>query len=175
MKHSQNHIESRKHRDGKDSVKIKKLKNTNALQAHNAETHRKGEILPDKLNVYRVKVAMTFMNMIFLFLNVDKQICTVCLKMVGTGLLIHILEQECSKIQTEIQNKPLSVVFDGATHLSEILVIIVRFMNDWKVEQRLVRLKFIQKSMTGEMLAKEVISNLSVTLRDRKLIATIHD
>lgn len=40
---------------------------------------------------------------------------------------------------------------------------VVRFINDQKVEQRLVRLEF-QKSVNGEELAREFSSILSVTL-----------
>uniref|UniRef100_A0A1X7TX16 U1-type domain-containing protein n=1 Tax=Amphimedon queenslandica TaxID=400682 RepID=A0A1X7TX16_AMPQE len=60
-----NHIASKKHQDSKANLKTKKAKEqdiANALHAHDAETHRKGETLPDEVSVYRVKVAMTFMK-----------------------------------------------------------------------------------------------------------------
>ncbi len=49
-------------------------------------------------------------------------------------------------------------MFDGTTRFGEVLAVIVRFINDWKVEQRLVRLECIQKSVTGEELARELLS-----------------
>ena len=41
---------------------------------------------------------------------------------------------------------------------------VVRFISEWNVHQRLVRLKFLMKSMCGDELAREFISVLSVTL-----------
>ena len=75
-----------------------------------------------------------------------------------------ILKQERAKIRFEIQGKHLSVTFDANKRLGEVLAIIVRFVHEWNIEQRLVRLEFIQKSVTGEELARELISNLSVIL-----------
>ena len=40
---------------------------------------------------------------------------------------------------------------------------VVRFISDWTIQQRLVRLKFLMKSMSGEEMARELISVLSVT------------
>ena len=58
-----------------------------------------------------------------------------------------------------------------------MLAIIVRFIHEWNIKQRLVRLEFIQKSVTGEELARELISNLSVILgiESSNLIAMMHD
>ena len=50
------------------------------------------------------------------------------------------------------------------THLGEALIIIVRYITkEWKLEQQLVRLQMLAKSLTGEELAQELISVLSVT------------
>lgn len=56
------------------------------------------------------------------------------------------------------------MIFDGSTSLGEVLAVVVRFVMEWKVQQRLVRLKFLMKSMCGDELARELISVLSVTL-----------
>ena len=41
-----------------------------------------------------------------------------------------VLNQECTRIRSELQGKYLSVVFDGTTRLGEVLAVVVRFIND---------------------------------------------
>jgi len=43
------------------------------------------------------------------------------------------------------------------------LAIVVRHVDQWNVHQCLVRLEFVAKSMTGEEVACQLISTLSVT------------
>ena len=45
-------------------------------------------------------------------------------------LVLFILNQECTRIRSELQGKYLSVVFDGTTRLGEVLAVVVRFIND---------------------------------------------
>ena len=54
---------------------------------------------------------------------------------------------------------------------------VVRFISDWTIQQRLVRLKFLMKSMSGEEVARELISVLSITLsvESHRLLAVMHD
>ena len=54
---------------------------------------------------------------------------------------------------------------------------VVRFVSDWNIHQRLVRLKFLMKSMCGEELARELISVLSVTLgvESHRLLVAMRD
>ena len=57
----------------------------------------------------------------------------------------------------------MSLIFDGTTRLGEALAIVVRFVSDsddWKIEQRLIRLQLLTKSMTGEEIAREIIDTL---------------
>ena len=65
-------------------------------------------------------------------------------------------------------------MFDGTGRL---LAVVVRFIDECNVQQCLVRLEFLQKSVNGEELARELISILSVTLgiESSKLIAVMHD
>ena len=51
-----------------------------------------------------------------------------------------ILREERTCIRSEIQGRYLSVVFDGTSRLGEVLAVVVRFISDWNIEQRLVRL-----------------------------------
>ncbi len=43
------------------------------------------------------------------------------------------------------------------------MAIVIRYVDQWNVHQRLVRLEFLAKSMTGEEVAHQLISTLSVT------------
>lgn len=56
----------------------------------------------------------------------------------------------------------MSIIFHGTTHIAEALNIIFQFVTDWKVEQRLVRLLLVTKSMNGEELAHQLLRTLSV-------------
>ena len=88
-----------------------------------------------------------------------------------------ILREERTCIQLEIQGKYLSVVFDGTSRLGEVLAVVVRFISNWNIEQQLVRLEFLQKSLNGEELPRELLGTLSVALgiESDKLIAVMHD
>ena len=79
-------------------------------------------------------------------------------------MIPFILQQERNETRTEIQDKCISVTYDGTTRQGEVLAVIVRFCVDWVVVQRLVRLHVLQKSMNAEELARELISVLSVML-----------
>ena len=43
------------------------------------------------------------------------------------------------------------------------MAIVIRYVDQWNVHQRLVRLEFLAKSMTGEEVVRQLISTLSVT------------
>ena len=56
------------------------------------------------------------------------------------------------------------MIFDGTSRLGEVLAVVLRMVDDWTIKQRLVRLKFLMKSMTGEEVARELIQLLSMIL-----------
>ena len=63
----------------------------------------------------------------------------------------------------ELTGHFVSIIFDGTCRLGEALCLIVRFvLDDLRIEQRLVALKMLQKSLTGEEIAREIISILSI-------------
>ena len=89
-----------------------------------------------------------------------------------------ILQQEEKCIYDEITGKVLSVVFDGTARLGEALAIILRFVSDdWVIQQRLVRVQLLTKSLSGEEIAKELISILSVTygVQPTQLLGAMRD
>ena len=93
-------------------------------------------------------------------------------------LIPFILHQEKSRIKEEIAGKQLSVIFDGTTHVEEALAIVLRFVDDdYEIKQRLACIKLLKKSMTGEELARVLISTLSTTLgvESYTLIAAMRD
>ena len=93
------------------------------------------------------------------------------------NLIPFIVEQEKQKLKKEVLGKDVSVCFDGTTRLGEALVIIVRFLENWKLRQRLVQVKIIAKSMTGEELARELIDTLSTnySVSSSQLLAVMRD
>ena len=75
-----------------------------------------------------------------------------------------ILKQEESVIKEEVAGRNLSVIFDGTSRLGEALAMVVRFIgDDWDIQQRLLRVQMLSKSLTGEEIARELISVLSVS------------
>ena len=58
------------------------------------------------------------------------------------------------------------------------MAILVRFVSDeWKLEQRLIRMQMLAKSMTGEKVARELISVLSMkySVKLELLLAAMRD
>ena len=68
-------------------------------------------------------------------------------------------------------------MFDGTSRLGEVLAVVVRYIDGWEIQQRLVRLEFLTKSMSGEEVARELINVLSVTfgVQSNLLLAAMRD
>ena len=92
-------------------------------------------------------------------------------------LVPFILQEECSRTRSEVQGKYISIIFDGTTRLREVLVVVLRYIQDWEIHQHLVRVDFLQKSLNAEELARQILSLLSVTLGvdSSNLIAVMRD
>ena len=89
-----------------------------------------------------------------------------------------ILKEEETHIHSEIDGQQLSVIFDGTSRLGEALVVVLRFVNrDWSVQQRLVRMQMLSKSLAVEEIARELINVLSITysIRPINLQAAMRD
>lgn len=80
-------------------------------------------------------------------------------------------------IREEIKGKFVSVIFDGTSRLGEVLAVVLRYVEDYEIKQRLVRLETLTKSMTGEEVARELISVLSASfgIKSDLLIAALRD
>ena len=71
-------------------------------------------------------------------------------------LVPFILKEEETYLKQELQGKQVGVISDGTTRLGEAMTIILRYVSDsWTLEQRLVRIQLLFKSMTGEEIARE--------------------
>ena len=89
-----------------------------------------------------------------------------------------VLKEEEAAIKEEISGKDLGVIFDGTTRFGEAIVIVLRYVsNSWTLEQRLVRIQLLSKSLTGEELACELVHILSAhyTVGPNQLLAAMKD
>ena len=75
--------------------------------------------------------------------------------------------------------KELVVIFDGATYCGEALAILFRYItaDDWTIQQCLVCMHVLAKSLSGPQLARELWMCLSTQfqLPSQKVIAAVRD
>lgn len=89
-----------------------------------------------------------------------------------------ILKQEKSRIQSEVCEQDVSIIFDGTSRLGEALAIVLRFVTcEWSIKQRLIKLQLLSKSLKGEEIARELIHTLSTEYRigTNSLLAAMRD
>ena len=90
-----------------------------------------------------------------------------------------VLEVERDRLKEELKDKPfICVIFDGSTHLGEMLVILIRFVReDFEICQRLVRVHVLAKSLNAQQLAREIITTLSTDLQypSERVLAMVRD
>ena len=171
----ESHIASQKHKKGKERQSSKILKEKRiceALKAYDKEVHPIGETLPDEVRVRRVKVVRAMLRAGVPISKVDSfrdLLEENHLSLTSASnlrqLLPFILHQEVAALEEDIAGRPVSIIFDGTTHVAEAMVIVLRFVDDnWQIQQRVCRLLLLSKSMTGEELARQIISVLSTEL-----------
>ena len=184
-----NHVKSTKHKVGKNKLKTKEAREADlavALEKHDDKTHRKGETLPEAQKVYRARVAIAMMEA---GIPLSKLDCPGLRDLLEENsfrltdsrhmmdMMPFILEEQHARVKDEIQGKDISIIFDGTTRLGEVLVVVVRFLEEWAIKQRLVSVQFLQKSVNGDELAMLIISILSVSLgvESGRLLAVMRD
>ena len=80
-------------------------------------------------------------------------------------LLPFILHNKFATLKGEVQGRPVSIIFDGTTHVCEAMVIVLRFVDDqWTIQQRVCSLKLLAKSLSGEEVAQQIVSVISQEL-----------
>lgn len=184
----QQHIKSSKHCRGKEKLAVKERREkdiANVLIGYDNENHPKGETLSMAQRVYRFKVVRTFLkagvaiNKIDQFREIfEEQGYSLSHSSNLSSMIDVINKEEKEKVKKEIAGRNVSVIFDGTTHVAEAVNIILRFVSDdWKIEQRLVELLLVTKSMTGEELAQQLLSCLSTNLgiNSALLLAAMRD
>ena len=135
--------------------------------------------------VYRLKVLKTFLHAAVLLSKLDalrdlleENMFRLTDRRHMSDLVPFIHTQEQADIKAEISGKPVSVVFDGTTSLGEAMAVVVRYVDDsFAIQQRLIRLQLLVKSMTGEEIARELINTLSAqySVSSNLLMAVMHD
>lgn len=171
-----NHISSAKHKRSKIKLATKDSREKDiaeALVVYDKQEHPRGETLPTDQRVYRVKVVRAFLKAGIPLAKLDhfrdileENAYRLSDRRGMSDLIPFILSEEVQCIAQEIEGKHVSIIFDGTSRLGEALAIVVRFMDDWEIKQRLVHFQTLVKSMTGEELAREV---LGVLCREYKL------
>ena len=93
-------------------------------------------------------------------------------------LIPFILEEEKARIKQSLHGQFLSIIFDGTSHSGEAFAILVRFVNDsFVIQQQLIAIQLLSKSLTGEEVAHELVQVLSVSysISSSHLIAAMRE
>ena len=88
------------------------------------------------------------------------------------------LNQLISFIHQQEQISVKNQIINQHTHVCEALVILIRFVDEnWHIQQRVVRLMLLAKSLSGEEVARQLIVSLTTELgiASNLLIAAMHD
>lgn len=165
------HIKSEKHANGKAKLTEKSVHEKDiakALIKYNEEVHLEGETLPVEQQVYRVKVFRAFLragvplHKVTSFRGIlEENALHLTDRNHMFNFISFILKEEQKLLCKEIENKHISVTFDGTTRHGEAMVIVVCFVsNEWELEQQLLQFHILSKCMTGEEIAHELITAL---------------
>ena len=183
-----NHINSTKHKTSMRKLDMNEAREKDiaeSLEVHNDENHLNGETLPIKQQVYRVKVVTAFLRAGIPLSKLDsfrdileENAYRLTNRRHMFDLVPFILKEEEKRISSEIQGKPVAVIFDGTTRLGEAMAIVLRFVDDnFSPKQYLIRMQMLSKSMVAEELARELISVLSVkySVPSELFLGAMHD
>ena len=133
---------------------------------YDTRTRLVGDGLPDSTQVYRVKVVTAMLkagvplSKVDLFRDLLEEHGYALTSSTNLRQLIPFIHQEeLSRIKQEILNQPLSIIFDGGTHVCEAFVVVLHYLTDnWELKQCVGWLKHLAKSMTGEEIAQQLLS-----------------
>ena len=181
------HVASVKHIKALENIKKSKKKDQNIkdLLAKTSGGAR-GYTLPEDMRLYRYELVEALLKAGIPLSKVDS--LRPFLEKYGHCLTTrsHLAEfiptihqKEIDFVKSEIAaNSAFSVIFDGSTRLGEALAIVVRFIDkDWNIQQRLLKLEVLAKSMNGEELAQRLIQCLAVEykIQPNQLLAAMRD
>ena len=143
-----------------------------ALRKYNSSVHPIGEGLPESSRVYRVNVVTAVLKAGLLIHKIDcfrslleEHAYSLTSSSILRQIIPFIHNNEMEKIKKAVDKKPVSIIFDGTTHVCEAMAIVLRFITDnWLIKQSVCRLMLLAKSMTGEEVARQIIMVLSTEL-----------
>ena len=183
------HINSVKHNDAKRAIRNSKKRDQSLLtflRRKDEEDNPKGETLPEDMRLFRFDVVEAFLSTGIPLSKIDH--LRSFLEKYRHRLTAHghlsqmipsIIEKEKETLKTELSLVDgCSVIFDGSTRLGEALAIVVRFVDDeWNVQQRLIRLQVLAKSLKANELAQCLIQSLAVeySIHPGVLLAAMKD
>ena len=164
-----NHVKCNKHKLGKERLLRKEARERDIASAFEVCQHPRGETLPEEERVYRAKVIWTFLRTATPLSKLthfrpllEENALRLSDRRQMTDMVPFIVAQEQQLLKKEISGKFVSTIFDGTTRLGEAMAIVFRYVDDSRViQQRLICLKMLEKSMTGEEIAQVVIDTLS--------------
>ena len=182
----ENHVKSSKHASGKERLEKKEARERDiakSLEEYDNQFHPKGQSLSVAHRVYRGKVVRSFMkagvplNKIDCFRELLEEEAFSLTSSHLSDFIDVIAKDERKKVKEEIEGRDVSIIFDGTTHVAEAVNIILQFVTEWKVHQRLIRLFLVTKPMNGEELAHQLLSTLSVdfSIPPSSLLAAARD
>lgn len=177
------HLKSTKHVESKAQfIETKQPQEMSIVTAIKKHDESKGQALPrpDDMMVYQIKVLKAFLKagvpvskLEHLKNILEESAAQLTQHTYMLDLLPFILEEEKAQVKEEIEGKYLTIIFDA----SDVFAVVVRYVDKWKIHQRLVRMKFLAKCLTGEEIAHQIISTLSVSygVKPDLLIAAVMD
>ena len=181
------HIKSTKHLKGKERLEAKEKREKDiakALQQYDLEVHPSGETLPLSTCIHRVNVVTTLMKAGIPLSKVDslrelleENSHSLTDSAHLRSLVPLILQGEIDELKRDIHGKSVSIVFDGTTHVCEAFVVVLRYVDDWAIKQRVCRLMLLAKSITGEEVARQLVTILSneLSISPDKVVGAMRD
>lgn len=182
------HVGTSRHLNAKARQKKSQQRQVTVLQSlkrYEERCNHVGKSLPDRERLWRVEVVTAFLRSGVPIAKIDglrslleKNSTRLTGRSHLTDLIPFVLEEEKSSLKAEIQGRSVSLAFDGSTRQGEALAIVLRYLDsNWKIQQRLVRLQIVSKSLRGEQLARLLLVCLSTELQiaPDKLVAAMRD
>ena len=168
------HLKSVKHQHGRARLSLKEKREQGivaALKSFDSTQHPLGESLPNSTRVFRAKVVTSLLKAGIPLIKVDslrelfeENGYSLCSSTHLRQLIPFILHDEVKTLKQEISGRPISIIFDGTTHVAEAFVVVLHFIDNWTVVQRVGRLMLLAKSVTGEEVACLLVETLSTQL-----------
>ena len=150
------------------------------LQTYDREIKPAGRQVSMEERVYRAKVVEQFLKAGIPLRKIDslrELLEENALRLTHSSHLsdyiapLHLKEKQ--SIREQISGRDVSLIFDGTSRLGEALAIVIRFCVGWSIKQKLVQLSMLAKSLSGDEIAREILTVLSTQLG--RILAIMRD